>query len=82
MIGLLQVNIQAGATPQMEMAMGQKDYEQGQRDGSRGVYKPPFGVFEEFITFGRDAREGARRNADYDRGYRYGKQNPRKRTTT
>ena len=58
--------------------MGEKDYQQGERDGARGVYKKPFGIIDELFGTGDYARDSARRNADYDNGYRNGKKNPKK----
>ncbi|HWQ85375.1 hypothetical protein [Brevundimonas sp.] len=58
--------------------MGQKDYEKGQRDGSAGRYKKPFGLLDELIGTGDYARDSARRNGDYDKGYSNGKRNSKK----
>ncbi len=58
--------------------MGQKDYEKGQRDGAAGKYKKPFGLLDELIGTGDYARDSARRNGDYDKGYTNGKRNPKK----
>lgn len=58
--------------------MSTNDHNRGQRDGSKGRYKPPYSTGAELFDFftpggGRSMSEGHERNRDYGAGYRNGK---------
>ena len=52
-----------------------RDHNNGQRDGARGVRNKPCGLGDEFLHgFGRrGSREIVKRNTQYNKGYKNGK---------
>lgn len=58
--------------------MGKKDYEKGQRDGSKGKYETPYSAVDALFSWGQSGRDGAQRATDYNKGVDHGKRNPKK----
>ncbi len=58
--------------------MGKGDYEKGQKDGSEGHHDKPFDLLDGLLGTGDYARDSAQRNANYEKGYTNGRDNPKK----